>query len=43
MSSRVRLEHTLDGRKAQLLGDIGVLDLAGLIQGHTADHLGEIA
>ena len=36
------LKLTLDRGQAQLLGNIGVLDLAGLLQGHTADQLGEI-
>ena len=35
-------ERTLDGRQAQLLRHIGVLDLSGLLQGHAADEFGQI-
>ena len=41
--ARELISHTLNGRKAQLLGHIGVLDLAGLVEGHTADELSQVA
>jgi hypothetical protein len=31
----------LDGRKRELLCDLGVLDLAGVVEGHTLDVLGD--
>lgn len=34
--------HTLDRGQAELLGDLGVLDSAGLLEGHAADELGEV-
>ena len=34
---------TLDGRQTQLLCDFGVLDAAGLLEGHALDELGEVA
>lgn len=35
--------HTLDRRQAELLGNIGVLNLAGFLEGHAADQLGQVA
>lgn len=35
--------RTLDGWQAKLLGNLGVLDAAGLLEGHAADELGEVA
>lgn len=35
--------HTLDRGQAELLGHIGVLNLAGFIEGHAADQLGQVA
>ena len=33
----------LDGGQAQLLGDLSVLDLAGIVEAHAAHELGEVA
>ena len=39
----MRYQLTLDRGQAQLLGDLGVLDLAGIIEAHAAHQLGEVA
>lgn len=39
----VMVIHTLDGRQAELLGNLSVLDLAGIIEAHAADKLGQVA
>jgi hypothetical protein len=35
--------HTLDGRETQLLGNLGVLNLACIVKAHPPDQLGQIA
>lgn len=35
--------HTLDRRQAELLGNLSVLDLAGIVEAHAADKLGQVA
>lgn len=39
----MRYQLTLDRRQAELLGDLGVLDLAGIVKAHAAHQLGEVA
>ena len=38
-----RVRHTLDGWQAKLLSNLGVLDAAGLLEGHATDKLGQVA
>ena len=35
--------HTLDRRQAKLLGNLSVLDTAGLLERHATDELGQVA
>jgi hypothetical protein len=35
--------HTLDGRQAKLLGNLGVLNAAGLLECHATDELSQVA
>lgn len=43
MEIRLRSILTLDWRQTKLLGDLGVLDAAGLLEGHATDKLGQVA
>ena len=38
-----RILLTFHGGQAQLLSDLGILDLGGLVEGHAADEPGEVA
>lgn len=42
LDSFCKRELTLDGRKAQFLSNVGVTDLAGFLESHAADQLGEV-